>query len=313
MPKNGTEFSRYATTFHEIIDGKKSKIAMFTKNLLKMGLVSDDKDTINDIFPTLENDVGKSFIEEPKAGLLRKYYNGTNDLTNLLPQLETEFDSEFIARYSEELQDYDDSKLIEFANSYQLIVDEDDIDYVTEAIAELYVSIIKNVSNKKREKTSNLEVNPKSDKDIIVLSYTFTEPEKQALVRLCELLQPALRRVKNQTDTIDKKRYELSKLTDTEEDKAWEPHLESEIASYIRNYDKDFSKIEELCSELVELLEPKQGMNEDFPILISFANNIGNDEYRITCSDKFKYNPFKLMISDFNDCIERTLRFIDKL
>lgn len=313
MPKNGTEFSRYATTFHEIIDGKKSKIAMFTKNLLKMGLVPDDKDTINDLFPTLENDVGKSFIEEPKAGLLRKYYNGTNDLTNLLPQLETEFDSEFIARYSEELQDYDDSKLIEFANSYQLIVDEDDIDYVTEAIAELYVSIIKNVSNKKREKTSNLEVNPKSDKDIIVLSYTFTEPEKQALVRLCELLQPALRRVKNQTDTIDKKRYELSKLTDTEEDKAWEPHLESEIASYIRNYDKDFSKIEELCSELVELLEPKQGMNEDFPILISFANNIGNDEYRITCSYKFKYNPFKLMISDFNDCIERTLRFIDKL
>ena len=313
MTKIGTEFSRYATTFHEIIDGKKSKIAMFTKNLLKMGLVPDDKDTIDDIFPTLTNDMGKSFIEEPKAGLLRKYYNGTNDLTNLLPQLETEFDSEFIARYSEELQDYDDSKLIEFANNYQLIVDEDDIDYVTEAIAELYVSIIKNVSTKKRSKTIISEGNHKSNNDSLVLSYTFTEPEKQALIRLCELIQLALRRIKNQTDTIDKKRHELSKLTDTEEDKAWEPHLESEIASYIRNYDKDFSKIEELCSELVELLEPKQGMNEDFPILISFANKIGNEEYKITCSDKFKYNPFKLMISDFNASIERTLRFIDKL
>lgn len=313
MPKNGTEFSRYATTFHEIIDGNKTAMAIFTKDLLKMGLTLEDKDTIDDIFPTLTNDKNESFIDTSKYSQLSKYYHGTNDLTKLLPQLETEFDSEFQERYCEELHDYDDSKLIEFAYRYQLSVNEDDIDNVTEAIAELYASILKNVSTKKRSKPIFSEGNLKLDKNSIVLSYTFTEPEKQALVRLCELIQPALRRVKNQTDTIDKKRYELSKLTDTEEDKAWEPHLESEIASYIRNYDKDFSKIEELCSELVELLEPKQGMNEDFPILISFANNIGNDEYRITCSDKFKYNPFKLMISDFNDCIERTLRFIDKL
>ena len=313
MTKNGTEFSRYATTFHEIIDGKKSKIAMFTKNLLKMGLVPDDKDTINDIFPTLTNDMGKSFIEESKAGLLRKYYNGKNGLTNLLPQLETEFDSEFIARYSEELQDYDDSKLIEFANSYQLIVDEDDIDYVTEAIAELYVSIIKNVSTKKRSKTIISECNHKSNNDSLVLSYTFTEPEKQALVRLCELIQLALRRIKSQTDKICNKQHELKNLTDSKDDVVWKPHLELEIASCIKRYEKDFSKTEALCAELAEFLEPKQGMNEDFPILISFANKIGNDEYRITCSDEFKYNPFKLMVSNFNDCIERTLRAIDNL
>ena len=313
MPKNGTEFSRYATTFHEIIDGNKTAMAIFTKDLLKMGLALEDKDTINVIFSTLTNEKDESFIDPSKYSQLSKYYHGKNDLTKLLYQLETEFDSEFIARYSEELQDYDDSKLIEFANSYQLIVDEDDIDYVTEAIAELYVSIIKNVSNKKREKTSNLEVNPKSDKDIIVLSYTFTEPEKQALVRLCELIQPALRRVKNQTDTICNKQHELRKLTDSEKDEVWKPHLKSDIASSIKRYNNYFSKVEELCTDLVELLRPKLAMNECFPALLSFASNISNDEYKITCTDEFKYKPFMLMISDFNNCIDRILRVIDKL
>ena len=313
MAKNGTEFSKYAQAFREVIDGNKTDIDILTKELLKMGLTVNDKNYINEEYPEYIDDNGERHIAGNKGDTLRKYFGGTNDLSRLIPKLETEFDSEFQERYCEELQDYDDSKLIEFAHRYQLNITEDDIDSVTEAIAELYASILKNVSTKKRSKPIVSEGNLKSDKNSIVLSYTFTEPEKQALIRLCELIQLALRRIKNQTDTIDKKRHELSKLTDTEEDKAWEPHIESEIASYIRNYDKDFSKIEELCSELVELLEPKQGMNEDFPILISFANKIGNEEYKITCSDKFKYNPFKLMISDFNASIERTLRFIDKL
>ena len=313
MAKNGTEFSKYAQAFREVIDGNNTDIDILTKELLKMGLTVNDKNYINEEYPEYIDDNGERHIAGNKGDTLRKYFGGTNDLSRLIPKLETAFDSEFQERYCEELQDYDDSKLIEFAHRYQLNITEDDIDSVTEAIAELYASILKNVSTKKRSKPIVSEGNLKSDKNSIVLSYTFTEPEKQALIRLCELIQLALRRIKNQTDTIDKKRHELSKLTDTEEDKAWEPHIESEIASYIRNYDKDFSKIEELCSELVELLEPKQGMNEDFPILISFANKIGNEEYKITCSDKFKYNPFKLMISDFNASIERTLRFIDKL
>ena len=312
MPKNGTEFSRYATTFHEIIDGKKSKIAMFTKNLLKMGLVPDDKDTIDDTFPTLTNDMGKSFIEEPKAGLLRKYYNGTNDLTNLLSKLETEFDSEFIARYSEELQDYDDSKLIEFANSYQLIADEDDIDYVTEAIAELYVSIIKNVSTRKRSKPIISEGNLNLDKNSIVLSYTFTEPEKQALINICGLLKDTLKGIKSLSRTISDKQHELTKLNDSEKDNRWKKYLEAEISSYVKQFDKAFAKLEQLCADLCALLELKQDMDEEYPKLISFSNNISNNKYRLMCRDGYDYDALWRLISQIDKSIDNVLSTIDK-
>ena len=312
MPKNGTEFSRYATTFHEIIDGNKSKIAMFTKNLLKMGLVPDDKDTIDDTFPTLTNDMGKSFIEEPKAGLLRKYYNGTNDLTNLLSKLEAEFDSEFIARYSEELQDYDDSKLIEFANSYQLIADEDDIDYVTEAIAELYVSIIKNVSTRKRSKPIISEGNLNLDKNSIVLSYTFTEPEKQALINICGLLKDTLKGIKSLSRTISDKQHELTKLNDSEKDNRWKKYLEAEISSYVKQFDKAFAKLEQLCADLCALLELKQDMDEEYPKLISFSNNISNNKYRLMCRDGYDYDALWRLISQIDKSIDNVLSTIDK-
>ena len=316
MPKNGTEFSRYATTFHEIIDGKKTKMTIFTRDLLKMGLIPDDKDTINDIFPTLTNDKGKSFIEEPKAGLLRKYYHGTNDLTNLLPQLETEFDQKFITRYSKELQDYDDSKLIEFAHSYQLIDDEDDeddIDNVTKAIAELYVSIIKNVLNKKRAKPTISEDNHKSNNDSIVLSYTFTEGEKKAFVQLCNLIKNHLNDLKRRTLNIDEKQHKLKQLTDSDKDKILKSWVEYQIKSDEKKFDNISSEIKLLCSELIELIKPKQRIDRAFPKLISFANNIGNDEYRITNHNKFRYNLFALMISNFNTCIDNIIRIIDKL
>jgi len=320
MSKNGTEFSRYATTFHEIIDGNKTAMAIFTKDLLKMGLALEDKDTIDVIFPTLTNDKDEAFIDPSKYSQLSKYYHGKNDLTKLLPRLETEFDSEFQERYSEELQDYDESKLIEFAHRYQLSVDEDDIDDVSKTIAELYASILKNVSAKKRSKPIISEGNLKSDKNNIVLSYTFTEPEKQALVRLCDLIQSALRRLKSQTGELCNKQHELKNLTDSKEDENWIPHLKIKIKSLIKEYKQISSELESLCADLIELLTPKQGMEKDFPKLIMFARNIGNDEYRITCdeykiksSKEFKYNPFDLMISDFNACIERILRVIDKL
>ncbi len=64
---------------------------------------------------------------------------------------------------------------------------------------------------------------------------------------------------------------------------------------------------------MVNLLKPKTDMDAAFPKLISFANNIGNDEYKITCHGKFEYKTFNLMVSNFNECIERTLRAIDRL
>ncbi len=133
------------------------------------------------------------------------------------------------------------------------------------------------------------------------------------MVKLCELIKTDLRRVKQQTDKICDKKHELNNLTTSEANERWKPHLESDIRSSEKRFNEEFPKLEKLCSDLVILLKPKAEMDAEFTKLISFANNIGNDEYKITCPDEFKYNAFNLMISNFKESIKRTLRVIDKL
>ena len=313
MAKNGTEFSKYAQAFFEIIDGAKSRKALFVKDLLKIGLTDEDKDYLDDTFPSVTTSKGKKSIEKDKADQLRKYLRGDNDISDIVSQLETEFDKEFRERYSEELQDYEESRIIEFAKKLELATNEDDINVVSEAIANYYSSIVIGSATKKSRKGKKDKDEPESDRHKILLSYTLEESEKKALVRLCELIKTDLRRVKQQTDKICDKKHELNKLTISEADERWKPHLESDIRSSEKRFNEAFTKLEKLCTDLVNLLKPKTDINAEFPKLISFANNIGNEEYKITCPGRFKCKPFKLMVSNFNDCIERTLRAIDNL
>ena len=313
MAKNGTEFSKYAQAFFEIIDGAKSRRALFVKDLLKIGLTDEDKDYLDDTFPSVTTSKGKKSIEKDKADQLRKYLRGDNDISDIVSQLETEFDKEFRERYSEELQDYEESRIIEFAKKLELATNEDDINVVSEAIANYYSSIVIGSATKKSRKGKKDKDEPESDRHKILLSYTLEESEKKALVRLCELIKTDLRRVKQQTDKICDKKHELNKLTISEADERWKPHLESDIRSSEKRFNEAFTKLEKLCTDLVNLLKPKTDINAEFPKLISFANNIGNEEYKITCPGRFKCKPFKLMVSNFNDCIERTLRAIDNL
>ncbi len=67
MAKNGTEFSKYAQVFHKIIDGKKTNIDIFTKDLLKMGLTDNDKAYIDGEFPTFKDDKGVRHITDNKG------------------------------------------------------------------------------------------------------------------------------------------------------------------------------------------------------------------------------------------------------
>lgn len=313
MTKKETEFSKYAQAFFEIIDGAKSGKALFVKDLLKIGLTDEDKDYLDDTFPSVTTSKGKKSIEKNKADQLRKYLRGDNDISDIVSQLETEFDEEFRERYCEELQDYDDSRIMAFAQVLNIDVSEDDIDIVSEAIAEYYTSIVIGSAIKKKTKSKTSKDSTKTGSNSIALSYTITETEKTALIKLCELIKPTLRKLKQQTDIICNKQHELNKLTTSEEDERWKPHLEFEIITSEKRFNKEFPKLEKLCTDLVKLLKPKTDMDTEFPKLILFADNIRNDEYKITCPNEFKYNPFKLMISNFNDCIERTLRVIDKL
>lgn len=313
MAKNGTEFSKYAQAFHEDIDGKKTNNDILTWDLLKMGLTDNDKDFIDDEFQTYIDDEGVRHFEGNKGGTLRKYYVGENDLSRLIPKLETEFDEEFRERYCEELQDYDESRIMKFARDLNIAVNEDDIDIVSEEIAEYYTSIVIGSAIKKGGKGKKVKDEPESDRSKILLSYTLEEPEKKALVKLCELTNETLCDLKNQTDKISDKQHELKNLTDSAEDQHWKSFLVYDIDSLKKSFDDDFSVLEQHCTNLVKLLKPKTNMEPEFSKLLSLANNIGNDKYKITCPDKFMYNAFSTMVSRFINSIENTIRVLKEL
>ena len=305
MPRTEINFSQYATAFYEVIDGSKSNKAEFMKGLLKMGLDANGRQIIEDMFPTVVNLKGQRIIEQNKADQLRKYLRGNNGIRDIANNLEASLYEDL---YAEELEDYEDSKLIVFAKKLQLNTNFDNIDEVKSAIATCYHSIIEKASTKESSDSKN----SKSCKDI-VHSYTITEPEKKALLNLCELIKKVLRDLQYQTDKICKKQNELINLTNSEEDKRWKPHLVYEIESLKNHFDESYPELEKLCVDMVELLEPKRAIHPTFSTFISIANNIGNNEYRITCQDKFNYRTFSYMISRFNDNYDKILRDIDKL
>ncbi|MBP8594930.1 MAG: hypothetical protein KBI35_11030 [Ruminococcus sp.] len=313
MAKNGTEFSKYATAFFEIIVGAKIGKAIFVKDLLKMGLADEDKDYIDDIFPTVINSKGGNSVEKDKADMLRKYLRGDNDISDIVSQLETEFDLEFQQRYSEELQDYDESRIMAFARVLNIDVNEDDIDIASEAIAEYYSSIVIGSAIKKSRKGKKDKDEPESDRHKILLSYTLEESEKKALVKLCELTNEALYDLKDQTNKISDKQHELKNLTDSAENQRWKSYLLCDIDSLKERFDEGYPKLEKLCADLVKLLKNKKGIHKSLGTIITIASNIHSEEYKITCPDKFNYRIFLNMVTSFNDSYNHLLRDIDKL
>ncbi len=304
------DFSMYASTFYEIICGKKNNKAEFVKELLKTGQTSNGKKIIEEMFPTITTSKGKTIIKKNKADQLRKYLRGDNGIGDIACELEANFDEEL---YSKELQDYEDSRLLKFAQRFNLDADTNETDEISEAIAELYFSIIEASATKKGTKSKKSNVKPKSNGNSISLSYTITETEKAALINLCKLIRMSLRDLEKESETISKKHHELKNLTDSEADKRWKPHLEYDIRSHVKHFEETYPKIEKLCIDLNELLDSKKDIDPSVATLISVANNIKNVEYRSIYLDKYDYRTFWRMISQFNDKIDRVLRVIDKL
>lgn len=158
------------------------------------------------------------------------------------------------------------------------------------------------------------EKDESNDSKDIILSYTITEPEKQALINLCRLIKGSLSSMKHMVDSINKKRSELKSLTDSEKYARWKVYLECEIDSLEERFDESYVELEELCVNIAELLEPKKCIHESFDTIVSIARNIiSSDEYDITCPEEFNYNSFSDTISRFNDSYSQILRDIDKL
>ena len=308
MTKNETEFSKYATSFYKIIEGEKSGKAEFVKMLLKMGLLDNGKRIIDELFPTETTSKGNTIIKKEASDRLRKFLRGENDISEIADEVYAALDHDNYGDYIEALEDYEDLKLIKFAQALELNTDINDINKVRYDIAAYYYSIIEKASTQKCS-----EPNKTNDCKDVVFSYILEEPEKMALVKLCTLIKPELEKQMRQTDMISNKQHELNELTNSEADIRWKSFLVYDIASLKKSFDDDFSVLEQHCTNLVKLLKPKTNMEPEFSKLLSLANNIGNDKYKITCPDKFMYNAFSTLVSRFINSIENTIRVLKEL
>ena len=295
MAKNGTEFSKYAQAFHKIIDGEKTNIDILTKELQKMGLTVNDKNYINNEYREYNDDKGERHIEGNKGGTLRKYYNGERGLSKLIPNLETEFDEEFRERYCEELQDYNESKIIEFAQVLKIDVSENDVDIVSEAIAEYYSSNVIGSATKKSRKPKIIEEksnNTREAKDII-RKYTLSPEEKNDILIICEQIDKDLQLLDHYAkeyfhykDELDSGNiYEGLELTDemmiflTEKEKMFQREKVKPIDDKLKNqfkeagkshlssastkYDYQYLELQEHCSDLLIITANKIKVNDN--------------------------------------------------
>ena len=156
---SGTEmnFSVYATAFFNIIERGKGNKAEFVKMLLKMGLSKNGKRIIEQSFPSVTTQKGRTVIEKGKADQLRKYLRGENGISDIADEIYAALDHECYDDYIKALKDYENSKLIEFAQALKLDTNIDDITEVRKDIAACYYSII--------EKACKTRYNNKNDND----------------------------------------------------------------------------------------------------------------------------------------------------
>lgn len=326
MSETEVTFSEYAMAFYKIIYDSTPQKDIFMKEFLKIGLNDNERRIINSIFPTITNDKGKRIIKKNKDDRLRKYLRGGTGIGDLVNELGWNLDSEFKRSYSRELRDFDESKLIKFANEFELDFDEykyeyededeyeyeDSISQVSEAIAELYVSILK-AEAKKRTKAAKSKVNLKTNKNNIVGSYTLTTSEKQALINICKQIKAGLKPLKSLATKISNKSHELKNLTNSAANKRWKEYLQVEIESSVKQFGASYSMLERFCSDLSAFLKPRTNMAEGFPELMSYADNISDEQYKSINSDDFDFSALLNMISKFNDKIDKILPVIDKL
>lgn len=308
MAKNETEFSKYAISFFEIIEGGKGRKAKFVKMLLNMGLSANGKKIIDELFPTETTSKGNTIIKKEASDRLRIYFRGRNDISEIADEVYAALDHNNYGAYIEALEDYEDLKLIKFAQALELDTDIKDINKVRYDIAAYYYSIIEKASTKNYS-----EPGKTNDCKDVVFSYTLEEPEKKALVKLCELTNETLCDLKNQTDKISDKQHELKNLADSAENQRWKSYLLYDIDSLKERFDEGYPKLEQLCADLVELMKTKKSIHNSLDTIISIASNIHSEEYKITCPNKFKYTKFSNIVTSFNDSYNHLLRDIDKL
>lgn len=305
MAETVITFAEYAGLFYKIIEGEKGNKAKFVKMLLKMGQSNNGVTIIDKLFPEETNSKGNKVIVRLQADRLRKYLRGDNGIGEIADNLEANYDKKL---YIEELEQYETSRLQEFAKSLKLDTNLKNIKVVRKAIAACYYSILETASNKQGAHSKRSKISSKSNEDDLICSYTFTDTEKKALRNVLDAIAVELHEVEHLTKTIDATQGKL-----TQHSTAMKRYYKDEIELLVNRFNEAYNRIEKLCANMVELLEPKKDMNKAFSNLISIASNIRIDKYKCMEPAKYNYMDFWIMISEFKRKITDALRVVEKL
>lgn len=307
MARKETEFAKYATAFYKIIEGGKGGKAKFVKMLLNMGLSANGKTITDELFPTETTSKGNTIIKKGASDRLRKYLRGENDISDIADEIYAALDKEL---YCEELKEYEESRIIEFAKSLQLDTDFENIEEVRKDIAAYYRSIIEKASSKTSGKTQETKVNPTSNRQSIILSYTITEDEKKAIINLCNALKRKLERLDSQVNYIYSNQSELDKITESDNN-ILKGHIEYRIELRIKEFNETYSEFVSLCADLNSILAPKKNMNKNFAELISITSFFSGDENKEMSIDRFTAAHVRVKVYHLNRYIKYSLKEID--
>lgn len=307
MARKETGFAKYATAFYEIIEGGKGGKAKFVKMLLNMGLSANGKAIIDELFSTESTSKGNIIIKKEASDRLRKYLRGENDISDIASDLATNFEKKL---YIKELEEYNVPKLKDFAKRLQLDSNLNNIRNVRKDIAVYYCSIIEKASSKTSGKTQETNVNPTSNRQSIILSYTITEDEKKAIINLCNAIKRKLERLDSQVNYIYSNQSELDKITESDNN-ILKGHIEYRIELRVKEFNETYSEFVSLCANLNTILAPKKNMNKNFAELISITSFFSKDENKEMSIDRFTAAHVRVKVYHLNRYIEYSLREID--
>jgi len=85
--------------------------------------------------------------------------------------------------------------------------------------------------------------------------------------------------------------------------------LEKQKTSFLDSY----SELERYCTDVVDLLKPKQHLHTSMKNIYDIASGISSNAYKITYPTAFNYSAFSAMISNFKKNCMLLLSCIDGL
>ena len=147
----------------------------------------------------------------------------------------------------------------------------------------------------------------------LVQTYTIPESEKSIIKNIGNLICSALRPIKQKTDEINRKQFELQNLSDSEENPRWKRYLEYDLNMLKESFDVSYSELEDKCADILKLLEAKKHLNKSLQKIYDIASEICSNKYKITHPKAFSYTAFSLMVRDFQNNFNLMLKSIDEL